>query len=270
MLEMQPIRTLYLAIGTLAIVGSASGAQAPSAGDVRRAGATRVELERLAARLDSAASVDTATTPLREQSRRDAMAVRERLREGDFRPGDHVVLTMPADSALSDTFVVRAGGPGGPVLRLPNLPEIPLRGVLRSELHRHLAAHVGRFLKDTVMRVAVLVPVGVLGELARPGYYRVAIDLPFTDIIMAAGGPTPSADLTRITVRRGSTEFLSRPAVRAAMTAGVTLDELGLAPGDEVVVGARRERRRLTALETASVVSSLVFGLYSAGVFGRR
>src|SRR5919108_270201 len=86
---------------------------------------------------------------------------------------------------LSDTFVVRAAGPSGPVLRLPNLPEIPLRGVLRSELQSHLVAHVGRFLKDTTMRVSVLVPIGVLGELAHPGYYRVPIDLPFTDIIMA-------------------------------------------------------------------------------------
>jgi protein involved in polysaccharide export with SLBB domain len=262
--------SVCLTIGALALVADASRAQAPSAGNAGRAGATRSELERLAVRAESGASVDSATTPSRDQSRRDAAALRERLREGDFRTGDHVVLAVPADPALSDTFVVRAGGPAGPVLRLPNLPEISLRGVLRSELQAHLVAHLGRFLKDTVMRTTVLIPIGVLGELARPGYYRVPVDLPFSDVIMAAGGPTPNADLTRITVRRGSSELLARPAARAAMVNGLTLDALGLAPGDEVLIGARRERRWPTVLSTVSMVSSLVLGLFAAGVFGGR
>jgi polysaccharide export outer membrane protein len=196
--------------------------------------------------------------------------LRARLREGDFRSGDHVVVTVPADSALSDTFVVRSGGPARPVLQLPNLPEISLRGVLRSELQAHLVAHVGRFLKDTVVRTTVLIPIGVLGELTRPGYYRVPVDLPFSDVIMAAGGPTPGADLTRITVRRGSKELLARSAARAAMVSGLTLDELGLAPGDEVLVAGRRERRWPTVLSTVSMVTSLVLGLFATGVFGGR
>jgi protein involved in polysaccharide export with SLBB domain len=259
-----------LTIGALALVADGSGAQAPGAGNAGRAGASRSELERLAAGAESAASVDSATAPAREQGRRDAAALRERLREGDFRPGDHIVLAVPADSALSDTFVVRAGGPAGPVLRLSNLPEISLRGVLRSELQAHLVAHVGHFLKDTVMRTTVLIPIGVLGELARPGYYRVPVDLPFSDIIMAAGGPTPGADLTRIVVRRGSREVLSRPAARAAIVRGLTLDELGLSPGDEVLVGGRRERRWPTVLSNVSMVTSLVLGLFATGVFGGR
>jgi protein involved in polysaccharide export with SLBB domain len=263
-------RTLCLTIGALALGGGVGGAQTSSGGDVARAGATRSELERLAARAEAAASADSAKTPSREQSRRDAEALRERLREGDFRPGDHVVLAVPADSALSDTFVVRAGGPGGPVLRLPNVPEIALRGVLRSELQPHLVAHVGRFLKDTVMRVAVLVPIGVLGELAHPGYYRLPIDMPLSDVVMAAGGPTPAADLTRITVRRGSTFLLSREAARAAISRGQTLDELGLAPGDEVLIGGRRERKWEGIARNAGVVSSLLLSLVAVGVFGRR
>jgi protein involved in polysaccharide export with SLBB domain len=267
---MQAIRALYLVTGALALGGVGGGAQAPSAGDVGRPGASRSELERLAARAGEAASADSAKAAATEPRRHDAAALRQRLREGDFRPGDHIVLTVRADSALTDTFVVRGGGPGGPALALPNLPETPLRGVLRSELQSHLVAHLGRFLKDTVMRVAVLVPIGVLGELARPGYYHVPIDLPLTEIIMAAGGPTPNADLTRITVRRGSRAVISRAAVRSAMASGLTLDELGLAPGDEVLVGGRRERRWTTVLSSVSVVTSLVLGLFASGVLGGR
>ena len=262
---MQLVWTVCLTIGALALVADGSRAQAPSGGNSGRAGATRSELERLATRAESAASAESVTAPSREQSRRDAAALRARLREGDFRSGDHVVVTV-----LSDTFVVRSGGPARPVLQLPNLPEISLRGVLRSELQAHLVAHVGRFLKDTVVRTTVLIPIGVLGELTRPGYYRVPVDLPFSDVIMAAGGPTPGADLTRITVRRGSKELLARSAARAAMVSGLTLDELGLAPGDEVLVAGRRERRWPTVLSTVSMVTSLVLGLFATGVFGGR
>jgi protein involved in polysaccharide export with SLBB domain len=265
----RPAWAVCLTIGALALADGAR-AQAPSGAGAGRAGATRSELERLAARAESAASVDSATAPSRDQSRRDATALRQRLRDGDFRPGDHVLLTVRADSALSDTFVVRADLPASPVLRLPNLPEIPLRGVLRSELQAHLVTHIGRFLKDTVIRATVLVPIGVLGDLARPGYYRLPFDLPFSDVIMAAGGPTPSADLTRIVVRRGSREFLSRSAARAAIVKGLTIDELALAPGDEVLVSGRRDRRWTTVLSSVSMVTSLVLGLFATGVVGGR
>jgi hypothetical protein len=270
MVHMQFIRALYIVIGALALAGNESGAQAPNAHRAGRVGATRTELERLANRAEPVATTDSAPRGSEEQRLLDVAALRTRLRDGDFRAGDHIVLTVPADSALSDTFVVRGDGQGRPVLQLPSLPETPLHGVLRSELQSHLVAHIGRFLKDTVLRAAVLVPIGVLGELARPGYYRVPIDLPFTDIIMAAGGPTPTADMTRITVRRGSTELLSRPVVRSAMAAGLTLDEVGLAPGDEIIVSPRRERKWTTLLSSVSVVSSLVLGLFASGVIGGR
>jgi polysaccharide export outer membrane protein len=256
-------------MGALTVAADPGAAQTPSARSAGRVGATRIELERLAT-MGEAVRMDSVARPASGQTRVDAAALRQRLREGDFRAGDHIVLTVPADSALTDTFVVRTTGAGAPVLQLPNLPETPLRGVLRSELQSHLVAHLGRFLKDTVLRVAVLVPIGVLGDLARPGYYRVPIDVPFTDLIMAAGGPTPTADLTRIKVRRGSSELLSPAAVRAAMASGLTLDDAGLAPGDEILVGGRRERRWTTVLSRVSVVSSLVLGLFASGVLGGR
>jgi hypothetical protein len=95
----------------------------------------------------------SAETPQEDEQRSGPIRAAELLHEASWPelltsfailPGDHIVLTVPTDSALSDTFVVRAGGSDGPVLRLPNLPEIPLRGVLRSELKPHLVEHVGR------------------------------------------------------------------------------------------------------------------------------
>ena len=61
---------------------------------------------------------------LKEEERREyralAEGVRERLREGDFRVGDRIMLEVRGDSSLTDTFVVRAG----PTLQLPNMTDI--------------------------------------------------------------------------------------------------------------------------------------------------
>lgn len=53
---------------------------------------------------------------------------------------------------------------------------------------------------------------------------------------MAAGGPGQSADMDKITVRRGSETFLDRDEYQEAITQGQSLDQLGLRAGDEIVV----------------------------------
>jgi protein involved in polysaccharide export with SLBB domain len=82
---------------------------------------------------------------------------------------------------------------------------------------------------------------GVLGEVARPGYFGFASDLPLTELIMGAGGPTAAADLERSIVRRGNRVYRSAEETRKAIGRGLTLDQFGLNAGDELVVGRRRD-----------------------------
>ena len=84
----------------------------------------------LAIAAEQLASSSQGNAQVKKQKRIEADALRARLRDGDFRGGDRIVLSVRGDSALTDTFTVHPGR----TLRLPNLPELPLQGVLRAEL----------------------------------------------------------------------------------------------------------------------------------------
>src|SRR5439155_14869154 len=106
-----------------------------------------------------------------------------------FQVGDRILLHVEGDSALSDTFSVVAG----PALRLPNIGEIPLAGVSRNDLEAHLTRELGRYIKDPVVQARALIRVSVVGEVSRPGFYAVPVDLVLPDALMLAGGATQAA-----------------------------------------------------------------------------
>jgi hypothetical protein len=236
-----------LAVAALVFLCRAAGAQAPSGADAGRPNAARQELERLAAQSSGVVSE----------------ALQARLREGDFRAGDRIVLVVQGDSTFNDTVVVSTG----PTLRVLSLPEDSLRGVLRSELQPHLSAWVTRYYKNATVKATPLIRFGVLGEVNKPGYYRLPIDLAVTDAIMSAGGPTQRADIPRTVLRRNSRQLLSKSAVRDAMVAGMTLDQLGVDAGDELVVGAKPERRWMNIVQIATLITGLALSLTASRGF---
>jgi polysaccharide export outer membrane protein len=152
---------------------------------------------------------------------------------------------------MTDTFVVRAGG----VVELPTLPAISVRGVLRSELQSHLTKEIARYLRDPQIQATSLIRVAVLGEVVRPGFFAMAADVLVSDAIMIAGGPNTTADVNRITIRRGAADLIGAEEVRSAMVQGRTLDQLNLRAGDEIVVG---ERKRRSISSSMSLLSGLV------------
>jgi protein involved in polysaccharide export with SLBB domain len=195
---------------------------------------------------DSSAVVDSVDAALR------------RAREGDLHVGDRVVLRVSGVTALTDTFVVRAGR----VLELPEIPPIPLAGVARPDLVHHLRLELARYVRDTAgVEARSLTRISVVGEVNAPGYYAVAPDALVGDVLMRAGGLARTADPDRMNVRRGPAVTISSDALRRAVVAGQTLDELGLRAGDEIVVPARRdwaEYARTGALVASALVGVLV------------
>ncbi len=176
-----------------------------------------------------------------------AAAVRMRLRDGDFQVGDRIVLTVVSDAPHTDTLVVRAGR----LLDLPGKAVLSLSGVLRSELKDRVTVEVMKYVKAQEIDVTPLTRIGVLGEVARPGYFALRSDVPITDAIMIAGGPTATADIDRTVVKRASREFRSADETRQAVAKGLTLDQFGLSAGDELIVG--RQRQLITPSTTAVV-----------------
>ena len=98
----------------------------------------------------------------------------------------------------------------------------------------------------------------MFGEVAHPGYFALRSDVPITEAIMEAGGPTASADLQRSIVRRGAQEYRSSDDTRQAITGGLTLDQLGLSAGDELVIGRQRAGLGGSFLPWLGAVASVV------------
>jgi len=180
-------------------------------------------------------------------------ALRQRLRDGDFQVGDRIILTVISDASHTDTLIVRAGR----IIDLPGKMEIPLTGVLRSELEGRIRAEVLKYVKAQAVDVTPLTRIAVLGEVMRPGYFALRSDVPITDAIMLAGGPTNSADIERTVVKRASREYRSADETRRAVSRGLTLDQLGLSAGDELVVGRQRPLINPSLMSVVGMAASL-------------
>jgi protein involved in polysaccharide export with SLBB domain len=225
----------------------------------RRAAASRQELDSLATSAEAAAAMAGVPADRSAALQRYAAELRARMRTGDFQAGDNILLSVRGDTTLSGTHVVQPSR----TLVVASLPPIPLEGVLRSELQPYLAKRLRAFVRDTLLRGTPLVRLGVLGEVAHPGYYRVSLDQTLSDVLMAAGGPTAQADLRRTTMRRGDATVLTASAVRDAMIRELPLDDLDVDSGDELVVVPPRQRNWSLITQLAGLATGIVLTLQS-------
>ena len=154
-----------------------------------------------------------------------------------FQVGDRILLRVEGDSALSDTFTVVAG----PAVRLPNIGQITLAGVRRADIESHLTRELGRFIKDPIVQARALVRVSVVGEVMRPGFYAVPIDLVLPDALMIAGGATQAARVEQLIIMRGNSSLWKGNDLQAAIARGATLDQLGIRAGDRIQVPGQRD-----------------------------
>ena len=233
---------------------AAGRADAQSAtADPRRVYAARAALEAQASQAEEAAS-SAATPAVREGKKAEAFVLRQRLQTGDFLVGDRVVITVIGEPTLSDTAVVRSGT----TIQLGRLPAISLQGVLRSELEDHLTRELGQYVRDPRITAIPLLRIAVFGQVPRPGYMHVPADMLLSDLLMRAGGPGGTADLTKAEVRRGSERLLAARDVQTALADGISLDDLHLRSGDEFNVPLKKTTNWTSVMQAAAVVTGLV------------
>jgi protein involved in polysaccharide export with SLBB domain len=225
--------------------------------DSTHAEATRAELQALAITTEREATT-AKDADARKEKEMQVSTIRERLRDGDFGVGDRVLLSIRGDSVSSDTVTVRAGR----VIRLENMPDISLQGVLRSELEDYLTHQLARYLKRPEVQTTSLVRVAVMGAVNKPGFYQLPADLALADAIMLAGGPTQSADVNNTKVQRDNDVVYSSDALSQAVAKGATLDQLNIRPGDQIQIG---ERHKTNWGLIASIVG-ITAGLVSTAV----
>jgi hypothetical protein len=218
--------------------------------------AQRAELDSAARRAEQDAARAGADAGLRSRKQAEASALRERLRDGDFGVGERIFVEMRgAEVPFADTVTVRAGQ----VVTIGTLPEISLRGVLRSELQSHLTREIGRYVRDPKVTATSWVRVSMLGAIGQQGFYAFPADILLTDALMRAGGMREDTNLDKITVKRGGREVVSEEEARLAIREGRTLDQLDVRAGDEITVGNKRKVNWQTVLRTVSIGVSLIF-----------
>lgn len=244
-----------LATALLAVVVVGVPGASAQTGDTRRVQATRPELEALLVEIDQILNSPGYSGRLRAAKRSEAELVRQRLTEGDLQVGDQLNLFVTNEPNFSKTFVVAAGR----VLVLPGLPEIPLRGVLRSELQAHLTEKLKAYIREPEVRAETLIRLSIFGAVRGPGFYQVpAINLA-GDAIMAAGGPANNADPSKTVIRRAGVEIWTRDAFQEALIQGLTLDQLNLRAGDELFIGERSRTGLLTIVPVVTALGSVAF-----------
>ena len=193
---------------------------------------SRADLVDLLGQYEEAIASPAYSDRVKESARQQAERIRQRLREGDFKVGDRVVLDVQGEANLPDTVPVEPG----PQITLPLFGAISLHGVLRSEITQHLTTELGKVIRDPVVRAQGLMRLSVQGAVMNPGFYVVPTNMLLSEAIMVAGGPAPRADLEELRVERGSTPLITGDETREALVEGRTLDQLSLQAGDQVVL----------------------------------
>jgi protein involved in polysaccharide export with SLBB domain len=247
-----------IAATALVLVAVAGGAEAQTPSRTgwdqsRGLQATRAELETMLAELEETATSSAYSGALRSRAREEAALIRRRLDDGDIQVGDRIMLVVEGHQFPESVMVV-----SGRKIILPQIGEVPLEGVLRSELQAYMTTHIGRFIRDPVVRARSLVRVQIRGAVRNPGFFTVPSDLLIEDAIMAAGGPTGNARTDRVRIERARDVIWDGDRLQAAMVQGRTLDQLSVQAGDDIVVPEDRGGFMGSFRTVAMVVSSVV------------
>ncbi len=254
---------IYCLIALLALPTRLQGQVAPTMD--RRPQATRAELEARLVEIDKIQQ-GIYSEGIKQQSRVEATMIRDRLRDGDFQVGDQLevhlsVAVAPGGQPINGAFAV---GPDQ-MLQLPDLPPIPLHGVLRAEVKDYMTEFMSRLFKDQTVQVNPTIRLTIMGGVKNPGFYQVPADLTLPDAIEKAGGFGGGTDLSKTVIKRSNEELWGEEEMSRAITAAVTLDQLNLRSGDELVVGQKATTDWFHTLRTYAIIPGLILSLAALG-----
>lgn len=236
----------------------------------RRPQATRAELEARLTELEGIIASQALSEPVKQEARNESDMIRARLRDGDFQVGDQLQVTLsvavtPGGAPINNVFSV---GPDQ-MLQLPDLPPIPLHGVLRSEVKDYMTEFLSRLFKDQTVIVVPTIRLTVSGGVKSPGFYQMPADTPLPDAIEKAGGFGQGTELQKTVVKRGDEELWGEEEMFKAIQEAVTLDQLNLRSGDELIVGQKEQTNWFTTLRTYALIPGLILSLAALGrLFG--
>jgi protein involved in polysaccharide export with SLBB domain len=226
---------LFLAVSCLGIALTPSSGSAQAA-DTRLSQASRAQIQASLEEAEKIVASSGYSARIKDMKRKEIALLKSRIEEGDLQPGDQIVLVVAGESTLTGTFVV---GPNRS-LALPGLPDISVKGLLRSEVPDFMTTELAKYLRNPTVQAQTTMRLSFLGGVGRPGYYQMPAQQLLDSAIMTAGGPAGGIDPSNTKIERNGQEVLSKEAFRQALIEGRTLDQLNLRAGDEILVGGSR------------------------------
>jgi len=226
--------------------------------DAGRLQMTRAELTELLARFEQAGKSSEYSSAFKARAESEAALVRARLQDGDFQVGDQINVLIEGE--YLDSAITLTVGPSRTVL-LPGMGELPLSGVLRSELKEKVREFVTRYIRSPVIHTRTLIRLAVIGQVHRPGFHSIPAESLLSDAIMFAGGPTGVAKFSGARVERNGERIWDGRTFQNAVAEGRTLDQMSIRSGDQLIVpvdgGGSATLLRMLTIVPATVVAIL-------------
>ena len=196
----------------------------------------------------------------RAGKKEESAAIRERLRVGDFYPGERLVVDMfGGEEPFRDTVSVRAGQE----IVISTFPAFSLKGVLRSEADSAVTAQAKKYIQRPIVRTTPLVRMLVTGAVGRPGWITVRGDAAVTDVVTAAGGLTSQARVPKSKVKRGPDLLVGKDSLGIVFRSGMTLDQADLRSGDELVIDEKKPSNFTNMIFSVSILMGAVISIIS-------
>jgi hypothetical protein len=197
----------------------------------RRAMVTRAELQAALDEMQRGLASSGYSSAIRSAKQAEADIIRERLAEGDIRPGDDIKVDILAEPGLSAVYTISPSR----TLLLPGGSAIPMQGVLRSEVQDYLKQALKRYVIDPTVTVTTYVRISMFGALNKPGVFAAPASTLLTEEVMRdGGGPTNNVRWERSTIKRGDRVIVDGPSFALAVRQGATLDQLNVQAGDRI------------------------------------
>lgn len=151
-------------------------------------------------------------------------------------PEDVLAVFVWKEPELSTTVTVRPDGR----ITLPLAGELEAAGKTPRQLQTEVTERLEQYLEMPVVTVSVEAinsrQISVLGEVRRPGRYRIAQRTTVLDAIALGGGFTEFADRGDVVVLRNGQNGVRRIPVNVKRALHAGADPLYLEPGDTVYV----------------------------------
>jgi polysaccharide export outer membrane protein len=173
-----------------------------------------------------------------------------------FQPGDVIDVVVSSHSGYDRVITIQPDGR----IHFPIAGEIVAAGLTAEQLATRLREGLTQELVDPSVTVSLKelnhVPVGrvsVLGAVRSPGTFELREKSTLAELLAAAGGPLPAADLARVTITPSDRAHVRTVDLSRAAETGQAEGDVRLEPGDLIIVPAGAAP---TALVTGAVAKT--------------